>query len=61
MLLKFIYVYMKLNREDIFYNELAWYYTFEDIEKIVNLIWKRMMLNGAIKIQKIYYPLKHDL
>lgn len=37
MLLKFIYEYMKLNRDDIFYDELEWYYTFEDIEKIVNM------------------------
>ncbi|WBW96122.1 hypothetical protein [Oceanirhabdus sp. W0125-5] len=34
MLLNFIYEYMKLNLYDIFYNELKWYYTFEDIEKI---------------------------
>ena len=35
MLLNFIYEYMKLNLDDIFYDELKWHYTFRDIEKIV--------------------------
>lgn len=34
MLLNFIYEYMKLNLDDIFYDELKWHYTFSDIEKI---------------------------
>ena len=34
MLFDFIYEYMKLNLDDIFYDELAWHYTFEQIEKI---------------------------
>ena len=34
MLLNFIFEYMKLNLDDIFYDELKWHYTFTDIEKI---------------------------
>ena len=34
MLFDFIYEYMKLNLDDIFYDELAWHYTFEQIEEI---------------------------
>lgn len=33
-LLNFIYEYMKLNKNDVFYDELNWYYTFKDIENI---------------------------
>lgn len=36
LILKFIYEYLKLNKDDIFYNEFEWHYTFKDIEKIVN-------------------------
>lgn len=34
MLFNFIYEYMKLNLDDIFYDELKWHYTFRDVEKI---------------------------
>ena len=34
MLFDFIYEYMKLNKEDVFWDEYKWHYTFEDIEKI---------------------------
>ena len=34
MLFDFIYEYMKLNKEDVFWDEYKWHYRFEDIEKI---------------------------
>ena len=34
ILLDFLYEYLKLNPEDYFWNELDWYYTYEDIVKI---------------------------
>ncbi|ADZ85421.1 hypothetical protein [Cellulosilyticum lentocellum] len=37
ILLDFIYEYMKLNKDDIFYDELNWHYTFEEIEYIANM------------------------
>lgn len=30
----FLYEYLKLNPEDIFWDELDWFYTYEDIVKI---------------------------
>ena len=36
MLLRFVYEYMKLSPNDIFYDELDWYYTKADIDKIVS-------------------------
>lgn len=41
MLLKFVYEYLKLNKEDIFYDELKWYYTLEDIQKIHNSLFDK--------------------
>lgn len=34
ILLDFLYEYLKLNPEDIFWDELDWFYTYEDIVKI---------------------------
>lgn len=34
MLLDFLYEYLKLNPEDYFWDELDWFYTYEDIVKI---------------------------
>ena len=34
ILLDFLYEYFKLNPEDYFYNELKWYYTYDDIARI---------------------------
>lgn len=39
IMLKFVYEYLKLNKEDIFYDELKWYYTFQDIQKIYNSLF----------------------
>lgn len=34
MLLDFLYEYLMLNPKDYFWNELDWYYTYDDIVKI---------------------------
>lgn len=34
ILLDFLYEYFKLNPEDYFWNELDWYYTYDDIMRI---------------------------
>lgn len=34
ILLDFLYEYLRLNPEDFFYDELEWYYTYEDIVNI---------------------------
>lgn len=35
MLLRFVEEYLKLNPDDIFYDDLKWYYTKDDIDKII--------------------------
>ncbi len=34
ILLDFLFEYLKLNPEDYFYDELKWYYTYEDVVRI---------------------------
>ena len=35
--LKFVYEYLKLNPNDYFWNDNNWFYTLNDIERIINL------------------------